>query len=155
MKQKTVIIIAVAVFVLFLVMVGIGFFVMWEKIGRLAPPEEIQEEEVVEGDVGRSEMGPIYPLETFIVNLADAGEPRYLKITVNLELEESDAEEEVDRRLPQIRDLFLSLLPTKKSEQLQNMEGKQAVKDELVENLNAILQTGQVSQIYFTDFVIQ
>lgn len=155
MKQKTMIMIAAAIFVLFLIMVGIGFFVMWEKIGRLAPPEENPEEEMVEEDVGRSEIGPIFPLETFIVNLADEGEPRYLKITVTLELEESDTEDEVNRRLPQIRDLFLSLLPTKKSEQLQNMEGKQAVKDELVENLNTMLQTGRVSQIYFTDFVIQ
>ena len=64
-------------------------------------------------------MGPIYKLDTLIVNLADQGGKRYLRITMDLELkpaENIDAKEvidEMDKRLPQIRDTILMILPTK------------------------------------------
>ena len=59
--------------------------------------------------VEKPEMGPIYPLDPFIVNLMEPMGKRYLKVRVELELGKAELSAEVDRRLPQFRDGILTL----------------------------------------------
>ena len=101
-------------------------------------------------------VGPIYPLETIIVNLADTGGGRYLRVTMELELAaEEGAEEEVTKRLAQIKDAMLTILPTKQFDQLTTVEGKNSLRDEIIGELNTVLGKELVKKIFFTEFVIQ
>ncbi|MFY9705186.1 MAG: flagellar basal body-associated FliL family protein [Desulfobacterales bacterium] len=154
MSNKVLIIVAL-VFVLLLGMMGTGFFFMWNKMNAAnahsadsgeagAPPAE----ELVK-------IGPIHPLDTFIVNLADEGGSRYLRVTMNLELKDKDAVALVQERLPMIRNGVLMLLPAKKYADISTVEGKDALRDELVAKLNSFLKPDSVANIYFTEFVVQ
>ncbi|WP_447972079.1 flagellar basal body-associated FliL family protein [Nitrospira sp. Kam-Ns4a] len=103
----------------------------------------------------KGEAGTLYDLDSFIVNLADAPEVRYLKLTVKLELERPEASAEVAARVPQIRDAVLILLSSKDSTSLRSTQGKFQLRDEITQRINAAIPKGGVKTVYFTEFVIQ
>ena len=63
--------------------------------------------------------------------------------------------EELEKRLPQIRDKILMILPTKQYADIATTTGKLALRDEIMASLNTFLKKGQISNIYFTEFVVQ
>ena len=154
MSKKWLIII-VGAFVLLMGSIGGGFFIMWSKVSTIhsiaAAPDA---EETVE-PAPAPKIGPIHPLDTFIVNLADEGGVRYLRTTMKLELADDQSVSFAEERLPLIRDSILMTLPTKKYEDISTMEGKMMLRDELIAKLNDIMVPGKVSNIYFTEFVVQ
>jgi flagellar FliL protein len=83
-------------------------------------------------------LGPIFSLDTFIVNLADKGGKRYLRITIDLELDSEELESEVTKRLPQVRDSILTILPTKRFEDIRSAKGKTALRDQMLENESTV-----------------
>lgn len=155
--NKKVVAVMTAVMVLFMVLVGGGFYMMWMKIAALAPPEEIAEEDMEDAeDVEEmTEVGEMFPLDTFVVNLADSGGKRYLRATLQLELAPEQAAETFEQRLPQIRDVILTILPTKTFEDIRTVDGKAALREEIQQRLNTLLNVEGVANIYFTEFVIQ
>ena len=153
MSKKAIIILA-SVGVLFMVLVGSGFFMMWTKINSLMPPEEVAEE-VPEEEEEEITVGEMFPLDTFVVNLADAGGKRYLRATMQLELAPEEHKETFEQRLPQIRDVVLTILPTKEFQDIRTIEGKSALRTEILDKLNELLNGDSVVNIYFTEFVIQ
>ncbi|MFZ3049081.1 MAG: flagellar basal body-associated FliL family protein, partial [Desulfatirhabdiaceae bacterium] len=100
-------------------------------------------------------IGPIFPLDNFIVNLSDQGGKRYLRITMALELSDVKIADVLTQRLPQVRDAILMILPAKKVDEMQSVEGKNALRTELMAKLNEMTGGGTIKTIYFTEFVIQ
>ena len=103
----------------------------------------------------KTEMGPIYPLDTFIVNLLGGKGKNYLKAKVELEMDSAKLKEEVDKRLPQIRDGILTLLSSKTHDDIKSLEGKFQLRAEIISMLNQYLKTGKIVNIYFTDLIVQ
>lgn len=153
MDKKAVAIMA-AVLLVFMALVGGGFYVMWMKIAALAPPEEIAEEEM-DGEGEMAAVGEMLPLDTFVVNLADTSGKRYLRATMQLELAPEQTAESFEQRLPQIRDVILTILPTKTFADIRTVDGKTALRSEIMQRLNTLLNVEGVVNIYFTEFVIQ
>jgi len=154
--SKKAIIIAAAASLLVIGLIGGMFFMLWSKMSNIAaavPGNSAHAPATPE--VKKEVPGPIYPLETFIVNLADRGKERYLRVTIQLQLEKLALKEEMDQRLPQIRDRILTIVPTKSYETVTALEGKAALRDELLRNLNEVLQGGKITNLYFTEFVVQ
>lgn len=154
-----VLIIIIAVVVLLMGMMGAGFFVIWTKmsttIAQVQNPkteDSAQEEQPPEEE---NSIGPIYKLDTMIVNLADQGGKRYLRVTMELELSAPEVKDEIDMRLPQLRDAILMILPTKTYADIGTTEGKIALRDEIIKKLNSFLKKGTITTIYFSEFVVQ
>jgi flagellar FliL protein len=158
--SKNVLIIIIAAFVLIMGMMGGGFFLMWKQMsttmaqvnqqnGAEDPEaeEQEQEEEVT--------VGPMYKMDTMIVNLADRGGKRYLRVTMQFELSTPDVTEEIEMRLPQIRDTILMILPAKQYADISTTQGKVTLREELMAQLNGYLKKGAINTIYFTEFVVQ
>jgi flagellar FliL protein len=102
-----------------------------------------------------SEIGILYPLDTFTVNLkSDAGR-RYLKATISLELNGKELSMELDNKSPVIRDRIIRILTSKTLEEISSKKGKQKVSEQIVDTLNSMITDGSVKGIYFTEFVIQ
>ncbi|MEA2091193.1 MAG: flagellar basal body-associated protein FliL [Campylobacterota bacterium] len=102
-----------------------------------------------------SDIGILYPLDTFTVNLkSDAGR-RYLKVTMSLELEGEELSLELDNKSPVLRDRIIRILTSKSLEEISSKKGKQKVSDQIMDTLNAMLSDGHIQGIYFTEFVIQ
>ncbi len=102
-----------------------------------------------------NDIGILYPLDTFTVNLkSDAGR-RYLKVTMSLELEGEELSMELDNKSPVLRDRIIRILTSKTLEEISSKKGKQKVSDQIMDTLNAMISDGQIKGIYFTEFVIQ
>ncbi|WP_321778627.1 flagellar basal body-associated protein FliL [Sulfurimonas sp.] len=102
-----------------------------------------------------SEIGILYPLDTFTVNLkSDAGR-RYLKVTMSLELQGEELSLELDSKAPVLRDRIIRILTSKSLEEISSKKGKQKVSDQIMDTLNAMISDGTIQGIYFTEFVIQ
>ena len=69
--------------------------------------------------------------------------------------DDKKAEEEVTRRVPQMRDTILMILPTKRYADISTTEGKTALREELTGALNGLLPGAKIARIYFKEFVIQ
>jgi flagellar FliL protein len=151
--SKTVLIIIISVAVLFMGMVGAGFFILWNKISQVPPDPSTIEQMPVEEE--ENTIGPLYSLDTMIVNLSDHGGKRYLRVTMALELSEPDAVTTIESRLPQVRDAILTILPTKTYDEISTTEGKIALRTQVMEKINSLITKGRVENIYFTEFVVQ
>ncbi len=74
---------------------------------------------------------------------------------MDLELGNPELETEIEKRLPQVRDGILMILPTKRFEDISTVQGKIALRDEVLETLNGFLAQGKIINIYFKEFVVQ
>jgi flagellar FliL protein len=94
-------------------------------------------------------------MKTYIVNLIDPRGKRYLKTKIELELNNETLKEEIDKRLPQLRDSVLTTLSSKSYEDISTLEGKYQLRAEIVALLNQYLKSGQITNLYFTEFIVQ
>jgi flagellar FliL protein len=99
--------------------------------------------------------GHIYKMEPFLVNLADPGQPRYLKLTLQLEINQEKPNEEFEKRQPQLRDAILTILSSRNYREIMTSEGKAALREEIKGKVNQLLVKVKAQNIFFTEFVIQ
>lgn len=107
------------------------------------------------GGAAAGAASTIYPLEPFIVNIYDGQELRYLKVKVELEMANPAVKPELDARLAPIRDAVLVLLSTKTLQEIQDIQGKNQLKEEILAAINKNIPPGKIAKVYFTDFVVQ
>ena len=99
----------------------------------------------------------VYPLKSFVVNLADKKGlgKRYLKVTMEVEVESEESLQKVESNTPKVRDTVLLLLSSKQINEINTMEGKLDLKQALLSRMNRILGEGIIKRIYFSEFVVQ
>ena len=143
----------IIVCILVLCLIGGGLFV-WKGgiLNKFSGQGDATEKET---EVASDEIGSIYELETFIVNLTGNGGNHYLKVKINLELNNEKVNIEIDKRLPQFRDSILTLLSSKTNEDVKTLEGKSQIRAEIIMMLNQYLKTGKITNVYFGDFIVQ
>lgn len=118
-----------------------------EKDGKHAKAAHVDEH--------ADEPGPIMELEPFLLNLADRDEVRFLKVSIKLELDRPEEETDYPSRVPAIRDVLLVLLSSKESQLLRTVNGKRRIREEIMTRVNGVMRKGKVSNVFFTDFIIQ
>jgi flagellar FliL protein len=104
------------------------------------------------------EEGATISFEPFLVNLADKEASRYLKTSVRLLVSEKEVAESIakgDVLIPKMRDTILTLLSTKRADEITSNEGKEKLKHEILERVNEYLPNEAVQEVFFTDFVVQ
>ena len=102
-----------------------------------------------------AEIGQMYPMDQFVVNLYSESGGRYLKTSLNLELGGEELAMELDTKKPLIRDIIIRTLSAKTYEEISTIKGKENLKDEIVTGVNEVITDGTVNNLFFTDFVIQ
>jgi len=142
-KKKMLLIIIIAVVAVALA--AGGFFLVPKFMGG---SKEKKEET-------KGEEGAMFSLEPFVVNLNDAGGPKFLKVSLQLELAGPALMEKAKQKSPQLRDAVITLLTSKSSESLYPPEGKLQLKDEINARMNQVLGANSVKNVYLTDFVMQ
>jgi flagellar FliL protein len=100
-------------------------------------------------------VGVIHTLGSFVVNLMDADNVRYLSCKIELELEDEALIEAIKAREAQFKDTVISLLGAMSYQDVLGPEGKSRVREELLVRFNRQLDKGQVARVYLTEFVVQ
>ena len=154
--NKLLLIVIIVLLLLLLVIGGlVAYFLLSGNDNTQQPPQQQQKIEKKHKVDSMAEIGPIYPLDPFVVNLVSTNADRYLKCKIDLELDSPDLQKEIDKKLPAIRDLIIQILSSKSVEEIQTAKGKQKLKEEIKRKINEILTTGEIKNVYFTEFVIQ
>jgi flagellar FliL protein len=153
-KKKLFIIIGIIILVL-LIGGGVAGFFLLKKEPAVPedkdPGSSVPVPELTQG----AAIGPMVDIEEFIVNIISADSSHYVKTSLTVELTNELTREEVENRMPQVRDAILLLLGNKTYEELQDLQGKRQLKAELKSKINSFLQAGKVKSVYFTNFVVQ
>ena len=130
--------------------------------------EKPAEEKPAEGEEGKEEgkkeealaeedldLGVMFPMDPFIVNLAGSEGKRFLKVTIFLELSTPEVHEEIKGTIQKVTDSILVLLSSKAFEDVYSVQGKFKLKGEITTRVNRFLVVGHIKDAYFTEFVIQ
>ena len=149
-SKKLIILVVLAVAVL-----AGGGGAVWFLMGSGSDGESHESEKTAQKDDHSKEPGPIKELDPFVLNLADREELRYLKMTIQLELDQAETETEFEMRIPAIRDALLVLLTSKESQHLRTVNGKRRIREEIMSRANRLMHKGKITSVYFTDFIIQ
>jgi len=154
-SKKTLFIIIGAIVLVLLVGGGVG---TWYFLKIKAKPQQTQDpaQQVPVPQLNKqAKIGPMVNIDEFIVNIISGDVAHYVKASITVELTNEPAKAEVEQRMPQMRDAVLLLISNKTYEELQDLQGKKQLKAELLNKINSFLQTGKVTSIYFTNFVVQ
>jgi flagellar FliL protein len=164
-------VIIIGVLVLILIIGGVVAFLMMghdeeagakagEATHKEAPAKaegegEAKSAEAAGGEEGSTEVGIMFPLETFTVNLLSESGRRYLKCDINFEMGGKELSPELEEKKPVFRDIVIRILSSKSLEEISTVKGKEKLKEEIVGEINKRLKDGKVKNVYFTNFVVQ
>ncbi len=104
---------------------------------------------------GASFSERLLPLDPFIVNINGEGYTRYLKLVMALEASTPQVKQELADRAPQIRDVVIAILTSKRVEDIGDFEGKALLKEDMLRRVNDLIPAGGVQSVLFTEFVVQ
>ena len=102
-----------------------------------------------------SDIGVLYPLDTFTAKLKSDQGYHYLKATFSLELTDEELTTELDNKSAVIRDRIIRILSSKTFEQVSSKKGKQKLSNKIKDTINRMINYGSVKSIYITEFVVQ
>jgi len=163
-KKNLVLFIVIGVVVLLLIVGGALAFLL---MGGEEEQPMVQEQSAQAGGGGGTSaadraskssllaVGPMYPMDQFIVNLMSQGGKRYLKTTITLELSDEAMTAEIEKKHAVLRDIVIGIMSSKTVEEISTTRGKDKLKGELMTGLNEVLVDGYIKNLFFTDFVIQ
>lgn len=98
--------------------------------------------------------GVFYSMPIFTVNLA--GTPRRLiRVEMTFEMLDKDGFEEIVRNSPAARDSIVRILNRTSYDDIETIQGKLFLKDQIAVTLNRSLKDGVVKDIYFNEFLVQ
>jgi flagellar protein FliL len=134
-----------------------------------APAEEEHPTSIEDIKTGE---GIIIDTGTKIVNLAEPGGRKYIRVNVVLEFAPANLEyygmpeeeksayhekfnQEINGIMPVINDILITLLSSKTFEDVYTSNGKEALRGEILTRLNSKLPDYHVLSVYFTEFVVQ
>lgn len=125
-----------------------GYYLASKTLGTGAAATESKKKEE---DTAKTTLA----FEQQIINLADENKSKYIKLTIVAEYNTDDKfAEELTTKTPALRDIVNNTFRSKTSDEITAATDT-AIKKELLDKMNAILNKGQLTNVYFSDIVIQ
>lgn len=90
-----------------------------------------------------------------IVNLSSSGQPRYLRLSIQLELKDEADMKKVEAVLPRVIDQFQTYLRELRLEDLRGSKGIYRLQMELLARVNAAAAPVEVKDVLFQEILIQ
>ncbi len=118
-------------------------------------------EEGAEGEgAGGEEAQPVeeerivHSLGLFTINLRGTGGGRVLRMEVQVEAG-ATAVAAVENEHAKLRDSVITLVSDYSYAEVEGLDGKTRLRDEMLSRMNAMLGKNRVERVYFTEFVVQ
>lgn len=115
----------------------------------------VESQQPTAADNAASFQERLFSLDPIVVNVSGKGYARFLKVKIELECESPAVRDEVEARLPQVRDAVLTLVSSRPLADISDFEGKTLLKQSLRERIDQILTGGSIRSVLFTEFVVQ
>ena len=98
-------------------------------------------------------------LEIFTVNLQPEERGQYLQLGLTVKIRDTDVSNEIDHKMPEIRNRVLLLLTSKTANDITSLVGKQLlsseIADEIRKSMDSEMLREEILEVLFTSFVIQ
>ncbi|WP_292978988.1 flagellar basal body-associated protein FliL [Nitrosomonas sp.] len=99
-------------------------------------------------------------LESFTVNLqSNDRESRYLQVELSLKVNEGEVVKAIEAIKPEVRNQILLLLSSKKPGEINTLEGKKKLSEEIIESIRSKVDADDLEDdildVLFTSFIIQ
>ena len=91
----------------------------------------------------------------FIVNLTDLGGRRMLKLSMSVEADTQELADEINAKMPLFRDAILLLLSSIQSDDIAGLDGRQRLKNQMINRINHNLTRGKIRNLYYSEIVVQ
>ncbi len=101
------------------------------------------------------ETTQIVVIKDIIVNPAGTNGTRFLVTTVGLEVPTVEAKNELEQKEVQTRDVLITILAGKRLEDLATPENKDSLRAEIQRNIDKILRSAKLKNVYISKFIIQ
>jgi len=142
---------------------GAAWYLGLVPVGAGAPGEHEKASETASGGHGAphdatggvASAGAMRALDPFLANLADEGGTRYLKMALQIEFVSPEPPAALDARMPQIRDVILTLVTSKTFADIRTPDGKERLREDVIDRIDHVLQQPAVKSVYFTEFIVQ
>ena len=135
--------------------VGLGLVYM-ATLGGESPV--IKEEKELERFIASREMKTedplVFTMDKFTVNL-DGYPRRIIQAEVNLLLLDKDGFEQVIRLGSKGRDSIVRILNGKQFSEVETLQGKLKLKEQISTTLNELMVEGVVKDVYFSEFIVK
>ncbi|QGT99174.1 hypothetical protein SYNTR_0581 [Candidatus Syntrophocurvum alkaliphilum] len=132
--------------IVFLIAMGASYFMMQSALKPLLPDEDTEQEKLATGD--------LVLIDQFTTNINDIAGSRYLKIEIYVEITDEKAKESIEERMPIIKDGILTILSSKNVADF-DASNWGSLRQEIKEVVNSKVGINAVSNVYFTDFIMQ
>lgn len=135
---------------------GGAYLAFMGTLGHQTPKafEEELNRDLVEFRKQLEEPPVLYSMDTFNTNL-DGLPRRFVRIDLSVEMFNKEGFEELVTLGGESRDAITRILNSKKYEEIETVQGKLHLKNEVIAHLNDALKRGVVKNVYFTKFQVQ
>ncbi len=100
-------------------------------------------------------MGPVFTGNEYTVNLLEAGGKKYLRTRFSVEVDNKKTLTEIESKMPMFHDRVNKVLGNMTLAELEIPGAKDKIAAQLSQAINEILDTGEVTNIFFEEFVWQ
>ncbi len=164
-SKKKLIIIGVAVLLLLIILAAAAYFLLFS--GGEEPPVDVPQELVepepttvivtVDESYTQPVITPVYntTLEPFWVEMRDASRTFFLVCTFTISTENQDLSDEIQTKIPQIRDIIYYYLNTKDYVFLTSYDNFTVIKADLLEAVNEELIDGELEDILYDNYLVR
>ncbi|HNQ92138.1 MAG TPA: flagellar basal body-associated FliL family protein [Alphaproteobacteria bacterium] len=108
-----------------------------------------------EGGHGGGATATFMKVPDLIVNLSSSGQPRYLRLSIQLELNSEEDMKKVEAVLPRVIDQFQTYLRELRVDDLKGSKGIYRLQMELLARVNAAASPVEVKDVLFQEILIQ
>jgi flagellar FliL protein len=119
--------------------------------GKLSSPKEPAQTREQKQDVPLVKV----PLPSLTVNLSGNGGRNYLRLSLQVMVQEEGIKTLITERAAEIQHHLLFLLSSKSFADISTIQGKYQLQEEIARILNEVVGKPIVEKIYFTEFIVQ
>lgn len=91
--------------------------------------------------------------DSFVTNLLDS--QRFIKVKVSIQVTDNDLLREIDDQSAKVKDNIIYILRNKNEEDFNKSDIQLTLKNEILSRLKEVFETDKITDIYFSEFVLQ
>ncbi|HHX24026.1 MAG: flagellar basal body-associated FliL family protein [Tepidanaerobacteraceae bacterium] len=92
-----------------------------------------------------------YDAGEFLTNLSDSG---YIKLSLVYLIDDKAVEKELELKESETRDKIFTILRSMKNDSVRDSEGMEELRVLIKESLNDIIDSGNITDVYFTSIIV-
>lgn len=108
-----------------------------------------------EGSDNHEGAGPLLALDSMVTNMSEPDSDRYLKVSMQLRITSEGARSEVESHLVPVRNQILLYLSSLTIAETSGADNKREIQRRVKRLANEAMPSSRITQVYFTEFVIQ